>query len=1550
MNVRRHSFLLLLCSFFFTAAASAAPTELFFSEYIEGSSTNKALEIYNGTSAAIDLAANAYKVEMYFNGGTSAGLTANLTGVIPAGGTFVLAPTNANATILAVANQTSGSSWFNGDDAVVLKHGAAIVDVIGQIGLDPGTEWGTGLVSTADNTIRRKSTVCAGDPIGSDAFDPAAEWDGFAQDTFGGLGNHTASCGVVANNAPSIDGPADPIATVGQDAAPFTVSLSGADDGGIYNWSATGGTGIQSVTVTGGQGTANVEYTVTLIGGFNGTAAFTASLSDNVNAAATQIVHITVNSPTVNDPPSISAPANPIATVTRDAAPFTVDLTGSDDHGVYDWSATSGTGIASVAVTSGGNTNSATFTVTLASGFTGLASFSASLSDTVNAAVTQTVNIQVNQPALPAGTIVISQIYGGGGNAGSTLHNDFIELFNRSDNPVSLDGWSVQHFSTSNAVWLATPLTGVIQPHSYYLVEEAAGTTVGGGTVPLPTPDAIGTIGLSSSAGTVALSRSTTLLSGDICAASSDITDWVGYGAGANCPGRVTIGGLSNTIAALRVQGGCKYTPSATDFSVGPPAPRHSASPVNDCGTLPPTPPHVMISQLYGGGGNNGATFFNDFVELYNPTDADVSLEGWSIQYTSAAGNSWGNNTQPLGGTIPTHGYFLIELASGGGDGATLPPPRIIGDINMAQTSGKLALVKSFSALTGNCPIGDANLVDFIGYGSADCFEGGLAAPLLSSSKSDIRATNTDTDQNSVDFTAVTPTTPRGSGELVELPPIVVSTEPATTNAPFDSTVTINFSEPVNVAEGWYSISCTSTGSHTDVQVHSAFGGKTYAITPNVTFAPGESCTVHLLKDLVTDVDTNDGPNTDTLPGDFEFTFKVASAVTLPYDADLNPADVHMKFGNPSAAVPDSRVPDNYLMVKPQYALSYNSDMGRPNWVSWHLTGSGPTEWFGSVTRVDTFRPDPMLPLAWYRVQAFDFASSGFDRGHMCPNADRDSTVPTMQSTFLMDNMIAQAPDNNQGPWAEMEQALRDIAGTTNEVYIVAGPSGVGGTGANGFAEKIANEKVTVPAWTWKAALILPKPANGDISDDIARVAASTRVIAVIMPNTQGIRSADPNDPTKNWMRFETTVDAIEQLTGYNLFSNIPSAIQNAIEASNDVQNIHPPGASTDQSASTPEDTATTFTLDVAAPNPAPLTYTIATQPAHGSLSIVSGSATYTPLADFNGADSFTYTVNDGTNTSTPGRVTITVSPVNDPPVATLSVPSTSLEGSAISAAVNASDVDGDTLTYAWTITKNGSPFANGAVVPFTFTPDDDGAYAVSVTVSDPAGATATDTKTVSVSNVAPVITSVTGPTSSLSLGGVATLTFTYTDAGSADTHTAVVTWDDGSASGAVCGSGACTAPHTYATAGIYTASIALTDDDGGAASSAFSPIIITDANAGFVTGGGWVMSPAGKANFSISAKYVKNQTAPVGSASVQVAGTTFESTSIDWLVVRGGAAQFAGGGTINGTGDYGYQVFAADGSVDKFRVRIFDKSTNATIFENAADAQALGGGNIVIH
>jgi hypothetical protein len=175
------------------APASAAPTELFFSEYIEGSSNNKTLEIFNGTGAAIDLATGGYDVQIFFNGSATPGSTIALAGLLATEDVYVLAHSSAAATILALADQTSGSLSFNGDDAVVLRRNGLIIDVIGQVGLDPGAEWGSDTTSTADNTLRRKLSIETGDLDSNNAFDPGLQWDGFATDDFAGLGAHLAA-------------------------------------------------------------------------------------------------------------------------------------------------------------------------------------------------------------------------------------------------------------------------------------------------------------------------------------------------------------------------------------------------------------------------------------------------------------------------------------------------------------------------------------------------------------------------------------------------------------------------------------------------------------------------------------------------------------------------------------------------------------------------------------------------------------------------------------------------------------------------------------------------------------------------------------------------------------------------------------------------------------------------------------------------------------------------------------------------------------------------------------------------------------------------------------------------------------------------------------------------------------------------------------------------------------------------------------------------------------------------------------------------------------
>ena len=599
-------------------------------------------------------------------------------------------------------------------------------------------------------------------------------------------------------------------------------------------------------------------------------------------------------------------------------------------------------------------------------------------------------------------------------------------------------------------------------------------------------------------------------------------------------PGQSTVnengGGNGVAHSSQRCANGTGGARNTSTYTQGTPTPDGA----NAC--VPPPPPSnsvIVISQIYGGGGNAGASYENDFVELFNRGTSTVDIGGWSLQYASATGSGWEFNRQPLGGTIAPGEYYLIALGSNGDEGASLPPANISGLINLSGTNGKIALVDSFAGLTGNCPTADPHVMDFVGYGTADCREGITTAPAPGTTTSILRlgGGSTDTDRNGSDFVAG-PAAPRRTAPIVELGPLVLDTDPASNrvNAPRDATIEITFTEPVDVVGSWFDITCAASGVHSSATF--AGGGRSHYITPNTAFTPGEQCTVTIFKDQVFDQDLDDSaPDTNTLPANYVWSFTVATGTAPPYA----PA-VHLTMGNPSAAVASPSQPDDYLMEKPEFTLSYNRALGRPNWVSWHLSD----EWIGTLTRVDTFRPDPAVPPDWYRVQSFDFANTGFDRGHMVPNADRDkeTSIPINQATFLMSNMVAQAPDNNQGPWASLENYLRTLL-PAEEIYIVAGGTGSGGSGSNGgLTMTLANGHVTVPAYTWKVALVLPK----DGGDDASRVSCTSRSIAVIMPNTQGIR----NDP---WENFLTTVDAVETLTGYDFFSRLPEPIQRCVEA-----------------------------------------------------------------------------------------------------------------------------------------------------------------------------------------------------------------------------------------------------------------------------------------------------------------------------------------------------------------------------------------------------------------
>jgi endonuclease G len=225
--------------------------------------------------------------------------------------------------------------------------------------------------------------------------------------------------------------------------------------------------------------------------------------------------------------------------------------------------------------------------------------------------------------------------------------------------------------------------------------------------------------------------------------------------------------------------------------------------------------------------------------------------------------------------------------------------------------------------------------------------------------------------------------------------------------------------------------------------------------------------------------------------------------------------------------------PNAFTSVKADYVISYNSTRKVPNWVSWELN----TSYLGAIDRQDDFRPDDTLPATLPQAQLTDYSGSGFDRGHMCPSADRTLTVADNSQTFYLTNMVPQSAHNNRGPWAQMENDLRTIARTGKELFIISGGVFTASSGTIGTG-------VSVPDKTFKVVVVLDAVGQGP-----GDVTASTRVIGVMMPNADSLISQ-----SADWHTFRVSVDAIEAATGDNFLSDVDPAVQAVVESRVDNQ------------------------------------------------------------------------------------------------------------------------------------------------------------------------------------------------------------------------------------------------------------------------------------------------------------------------------------------------------------------------------------------------------------
>lgn len=609
--------------------------------------------------------------------------------------------------------------------------------------------------------------------------------------------------------------------------------------------------------------------------------------------------------------------------------------------------------------------------------------------------------------------------------------------------------------------------------------------------------------------------------------------------------------------------------------------------------------PTIIISEFRlrgpdpdAGGALTGAD--DEFVELYNQTDVAVDISGWVV--VSSDNTATPKFIVPGSSSIPARGHFLIvgsaySLGAVAGSNGTLAAGIPDGSgVALFNNSATLTSGTQLSAV-GFSGVADSLYREGVGLTPA----GGLTtdgeysfARRLGSGLPQA------TGNNAGDFIFVA--TDGGTYDL--LPSMLGAPSPENRTSPIQRNQTIkaqlldtqaaSSASPNRLRDATPNACGGSNCALGTLAIRRAFKNNTGAAVTQLRFrivdittigSPGAGPTQADLRGLTSgDVNvmltngtivpvsglTLDAPPTQSLGGGVHSTVTAGSVTTgapiapgasanvqfvlgvqqggsfrffvnVEAPAPIPPASnsVHITMGNPSNAVTDENDPFNYLMDKPQYVLSYHRDRGIPNWTSWHLD---PT-WLGTTPRQDDFREDTSLPGGWYQVQETDYSGSGFDRGHHTPSADRTLTVADNSATFLMTNMLPQAPANNQGPWADLEGYLRTLVTAGNELYIIMGGSGQGGTGSNGgVTMTVANGHVVVPSQTWKVIIVISQG-----TDDVGRVTTTTRTIAVIMPNSQTINA--------DWRTYRVSVDQVEALTGFDFFSNVPANIQAVIEA-----------------------------------------------------------------------------------------------------------------------------------------------------------------------------------------------------------------------------------------------------------------------------------------------------------------------------------------------------------------------------------------------------------------
>ncbi len=1381
-------------------------------------------------------------------------------------------------------------------------------------------------------------------------YNPSGSDDGLAVDDFS-----LTPDGGVTPTPPTGTGSAIPASVVAGGTTLLTVAVTpGANPASTglavaADLSSIGGSAAQTLfdNATNGDATAgdNVfSFQATVASGTTGGAkSLPATITDAELRTGTTTIALTVLAST---DPTGTGTANPNLVAPGDATLLTVVVTPGANPASTDLQVagdlTAIGGVASQAfyddgshgdVTVGDNTFS--FQATVAVGTTdGNKSIPVTLADGQARTGTTAIALTVQTTPPAGGDVVISQIYGGGGNAGAFYKNDFIELYNRTSNSIDLSGWSVQYASaTGTGAWQVTALAGTIAPGKYYLVQEAAGNSCGGvpcGAANLPTPDSTGTINLGGSAGKIALVNTTTALSG-ACPASATIVDLVGYGSSANCSeGSPSPGPTNNTLSLSRKDNGATDTNvNSSDFATGFASP-HNSSWVSAAPAVASTSP--------ANGATDVALNANIVVTFTEPVSVTVNWYTISCASSSVHAATFAGGPQTFVLT-PTTSFANNESCT-----VTVIGAQVNGlDPYDPQNTMAADSTFNFTTVAPVCELPFTPIYQIQGSGTAAAITGLVTTQGVVVGDNEgpqpalrgfyLQDVNGDGDLATSDGIFVF----NGTNDSVSLGQVVRVTGTAE-----------EFQGQTQISSLTSIINCNTTATVTPVDVNLPFSSSDdperfegmLVRLPQTLYVTEHYQLGRFGEVLLSANERLKQPTNVVAPGAPALALQAANDLDQILMDDASQAQnpdpiVFGRGGNPLSASNTLRGGDTATGIVGIMTYTWGGNSASPNAYRVRpINAMG-----GGVPNFQPANPRPatapnvggtvrvvgMNLLNFFNT--FDGASSSPPYACTlgvggaltdCRGADDAAEFDrqwqkTVVAIVGMDaDVIGLVELENDGYGSD--SAIQDLVNRLNTATAPGTYAFIDVDGRIGQINALGTDAIK-GGLIYKPARVTPAGATAALNTDAfvngGDSAARNRpaLAQAFEQNSNGARFVISVNHLKSKGSACDTPDAGDGQGNCNAVRTNAANLLTAWLASDPTGTGDPDALIVgDLNSYAKEDPITAIKNSGYVNLPETLlgadaySYVFDGQWGYLDHALASASlaAQVSGVAEWHINSDEPSVLDYNTNFKTPSQQAslynadqyrisdhdpvIVGLDLNAPPTVSAGGPYSVSEGGSAVVAATGSDPDNGALTYDWDLDNNGSFETPGQSVSYTGI-DGPAAKTIKVQVTDIGGLTAVAETTVTINNVPPTVGPIAAPIGAVKVGTPVNASAGFTDPGTLDTHTAAWDWGDGSTSTGTVnetnGSGSANGSHTYSAAGLYTVRLAVTDKDGGPAQSVFRYVVVYDPNAGAVTGAGWINSPtgaytanptwAGKAIVAFYAQYYRNLNTPIGLTAFQL-------------------------------------------------------------------------------